>query len=437
MIVRHRLAPVLALALTLAFACPLASPAHAFAIDRATVLTRAQSWIDKPVKYSQAKYHLGYRTDCSGYVSMCWSTGTSWATSSFHAVTKKIAISQLKPGDAMLKKGYHIRLFAGWTDDTHTSYVAFEASDLVAVARVHSLAGDLNAGYVPTRYNRIADGTPADECLRNRSFDAWLNDWDFGGATPAWWSVTGPSLRWDSPALAEHRTDVHRTGLNAIELDNPSSDLGTATVLSQEASITPGARYVLSAWAKTPSNPSALSLAVTFLDASGASLGETSTGGSAAGLNDAGFRRMSRVATAPAAAVSAVVSVELAGGMTGDAQGTSAVIDDVSLVRPRVSVSAKTSASKARAGSIAAITGSVSAADVAGVTATVWAKAPGHGWKRLASAPVSIANGKAAWAAHYTFRRGMRKGVYSFRATVPNYAGWLGATSNTATVRLR
>jgi hypothetical protein len=103
-----------------ALALTLLSAPGAQAITRDAVLTRAQAWVDSPVPYSQSKYHLGYRTDCSGYVSMCWSTGTSWATSSFGAVTHRIPTAQLRPGDAMLKKGYHIRLFEGWVDATHT-----------------------------------------------------------------------------------------------------------------------------------------------------------------------------------------------------------------------------------------------------------------------------------------------------------------------------
>jgi hypothetical protein len=439
MSVRSRLAPTLALplAIAIALACLLALATPALAIDRATVLARAQSWIDKPVAYSQAKYHLGYRTDCSGYVSMCWSTGTSWSTSSFHAVTHRITAAQLKPGDAMLKPGYHVRLFAGWTDDTHTNYVAFEAGNLVAVARVHSFADDIAFGFAPTRYNRITDGAPSDERLLNRSFDAWLNSWDPQGDTPAWWTVTGPGTGWDSPGLTLRRTDVHHTGLNSIQLLNPSTDSETTTSISQTASITPGARYLLSAWAKTPSNPGAVSLAVTFLDASGSSIAETSTGGASAWLNDTGFRQMSLLVTAPAGAMSAVVSVQLAGGLTGAVPGTSVVVDDVSLARPRVSVSAQASASSVHARATTAIGGSVSTTCVAGAIATVWAQTPGHGWARLASTTVAVADGRATWNARYTFRRGMRKGVYQFRATVPDFAGWLGATSNTATVKLR
>ena len=127
---RNRIAllPLLALALTL-----VGAPS-ALAITRESVALRAQSWVDRPVRYSQARHHLGYRTDCSGYVSMCWDTGFSWSTRTFSKVTHRIAVADLKPGDAMLKKGYHIRLFEGWTDDTHTAYVAYEAgSGTVAV----------------------------------------------------------------------------------------------------------------------------------------------------------------------------------------------------------------------------------------------------------------------------------------------------------------
>ena len=51
------------------------APDRAAAITRNTVLSRAQVRVDAPVKYSQKKYYAGYRTDCSGYVSMAWKDG--------------------------------------------------------------------------------------------------------------------------------------------------------------------------------------------------------------------------------------------------------------------------------------------------------------------------------------------------------------------------
>jgi hypothetical protein len=130
----------------------------ACAITRDAVLTRAKTWIASPVPYSQAKYFGGYRTDCSGYVSMCWNTGTSWSTSTFHSVAKLITAAELLPGDAMLKAGTHIRLFEGWSDAAHTKYVAWEQTPPHTESNTVSLAADIAAGYVPYRYNGIEDG---------------------------------------------------------------------------------------------------------------------------------------------------------------------------------------------------------------------------------------------------------------------------------------
>ena len=72
-----------------------------------------------------------------------------------------------------------------------------------------------------------------------------------------------------------------------------------------------------------------------------------------------------------------------------------------------------------------------------GVGAVVYVQKPGSAWKRLASAPVGASGSTAAWSAAFAFQRGMRKGVYRFRTTVPGFAGYLGATSGVASVRLR
>lgn len=41
-------------------------------MDRKDIIARGQVWVDKNVPYSQTGTHDGYRTDCSGFVSMCW-----------------------------------------------------------------------------------------------------------------------------------------------------------------------------------------------------------------------------------------------------------------------------------------------------------------------------------------------------------------------------
>jgi hypothetical protein len=420
-------------ALFLLFALSVLCPASARAITRPIVLARAQSWVDKPVAYSQAKYHLGYRTDCSGYVSMCWQTGMSWSTSSFHAVTHSIKVSELKPGDAMLRKGYHIRLFHNWANSSHTSYVAYEAGTKVAVARVHSLSTDLKSGYIPTRYNEILDGPLADNVLWNSSFDAWSGSWGAGGEQPVMWNVDGPE--WET--LVAHRTDVVRTGHDSLQLLAPGDKADTPTEVSQAASVTAGATYRLCAWARTAGDPEALRLSVEFLDAAGASLGETSATGAQFGINDAGFRAITALTTAPAGAVNAVVMVQLAAPPADAAGPASAIIDDVSLVRPRVSVSIKTSASTVRRGRKVTLNGSVSPSSAASVTATVYVKRPGRGWKRLAAVRITAAGSGASWRASYAFKRGVRKGLYRFRTSVPALPGYLGQTSRTVGVKLK
>ena len=34
--------------------------------------SRGQVWVDKHVPYNHEGTYDGYRTDCSGFVSMCW-----------------------------------------------------------------------------------------------------------------------------------------------------------------------------------------------------------------------------------------------------------------------------------------------------------------------------------------------------------------------------
>src|SRR5262245_7554274 len=50
---------------------------------RRSAVERGFSWYDAQVSYSQSAYHEGYRTDCSGFVSMCWELGQSYTTANF------------------------------------------------------------------------------------------------------------------------------------------------------------------------------------------------------------------------------------------------------------------------------------------------------------------------------------------------------------------
>jgi hypothetical protein len=334
---RHTL---LAPLVVLACAAVLLAPAGALAITRNTTLSRAQKWVDAPVKYSQSKRHNGYRTDCSGYVSACWATGTSWSTSSFHHVTHKISRASLQPGDAMLKKGYHVRLFYGWLDEAKTQYVAYESGtdqsgkSRVAVCRVHSYADDRKFGFVPTRYNRIKSSPASSNLLHNGTFNSWANTWTSQGLEPLWW-LTGNS--WGETTVTRSRKTYHGT-LSSARLGNTNGDPAVFTEISQSVPVTAGSRYRACAWAKTAFDAHGVELHLLYLDANGQPLTESSTTGDAAGLKNDTFRRMSAELTAPEGAVRARVAIRLAGGTTVNASGisvpgTSAFLDDISLVR--------------------------------------------------------------------------------------------------------
>ncbi len=434
----HPTIAIRALVLPLAVVFALLGATSALAISRNSTLARAQSWVDKPVPYSQSAHHLGYRTDCSGYVSMCWATKTSWNTRSFYKVSHRISVAQLQPGDAMLKKGYHIRLFYGWVDDTHASYVAYEANTIVAVCRIHSTADDLAFGYIPTRYDHISASPKPRNVLRNGTFDVWAQSWS-GDGQPVWWTVDGPS----SQMLATHRRDVYHSARNSLRLLNPNSDPGTYTELSQTASVTAGVRYRLSAWAKTASNPASITLSITCLDATGNPLSETTTTAGRWGINGASFKVMSVTATTPPNTIKALVTVRLPGGTTptgtvgAGVTGTSVTLDDISLVRPQVSVSIRTSTSTAHSGTTVGLSGLVTPVGALGKPCLTYVRRPGSGWTQLSSARVIASGTAAAWHGKFTFTPSMSRGVYWFKTAVPGFPGYLGSTSRAASVTLK
>jgi len=428
---------LLAVLVPLVAAVVLSSASAAFAISRNAVLARAQKRIDSPVKYSQSKYYGGYRTDCSGYVSMCWSTGTSWNTRTFHKVTHRIPVSSLKPGDALLKKGYHIRLFYGWLDAERTRYVAYEsASGQIAGTRIRSISEDLDFGYVPVRYDRITNSAAPRNLLRNPTFDVWARQWSSGAEQPAWWLVTG---EWWQP-LVSHRADTYRTARNSLELRNPSDDPERYTEISQTVAVKPGVEYRAKAWAKTPSNPAALDLGVTYVNAAGQSVAETRTAGDRWGLDGASFKPMTVLLRTPADAVAARLSIRLASTVdssTGMALGTAAVLDDISLYRPQVTVGIKASRASATRGKSVTLSGSVSPDRAVSAPATVYVKKPGGSWTKLTTTRVAASGTAGAWKAKYTFKKGMRTGTYQFKTTVPALPGYLGATSSVVRVKLK
>ncbi|RSS79927.1 hypothetical protein [Streptomyces sp. WAC06614] len=139
-------------------------------ISRSTVIARARTWVDAQVPYSQSDYRDGYRTDCSGLVSMAWNLGTNAWTGNLDTYADRISKNELRKGDMLLfhnasnpVSGSHVVLFEAWTDSSMTSYIGIEQTPPNAVRRVIPYAYFKNSSsYIPYRYkNIVEDAAPA------------------------------------------------------------------------------------------------------------------------------------------------------------------------------------------------------------------------------------------------------------------------------------
>lgn len=432
------------LALVCVFSMLGAPTAHA-AVSRATVIARAQTWMDRFVPYSQKRYYAGYRTDCSGYVSMCWQTSSSWSTSSFHnKAAYRISVGELQPGDALHKVG-HIRLFYGWVDEAHTMYVAYEQTSANSLfgagtqTNIKYIANDLAAGYHPCRRVHITGSVTSPSLLKNGSLDVWarsLTTWDY---SPVWWDLKSSS----DTTLAVRRTDTVAATRSSVQLNNPSSRSSVVTSMTQTVAVAPQTPYFAYAWARTGSDPAGLELRLDYLDASGAQLLTTSVRGDAAGLNDTAFKPLSLTAASPQGAAKARVTLRLQGGTTplgaGETTaGTSAVIDEIALLRPQSSIGIARSASHSHRKKTVTLSGSVSTAAAAGASYSVYARRPGSKkWIRVYNGAAYASGSGAAWRHTYRFKKTAKKGIYHFKVVLSDFGGWLGSTSGAVHVRVK
>ncbi|MGQ4482521.1 peptidoglycan-binding protein [Streptomyces sp. SAS_276] len=139
---------------------------------RAEIINRAKTWIAAQVPYSMNAYWSdGYRQDCSGFVSMAWGLpGNEW-TGSLDQYGVRITKEELEPGDILLfhnlanpEKGSHVVIFGGWTDYTHTYYIALEETPSHARRQSTPYAyWSHSESYVPYRYKDVTgdmEGVP-------------------------------------------------------------------------------------------------------------------------------------------------------------------------------------------------------------------------------------------------------------------------------------
>lgn len=104
---------------------------QAYAAGRSEIVERGLNWLHRGVIYKGTGSYQGYRTDCSGFISMCWQYTANPGTAFFppfnkageYAVTLE-SFDDLVPGDAVNRttriknrEGVavgHVMLFAGW-----------------------------------------------------------------------------------------------------------------------------------------------------------------------------------------------------------------------------------------------------------------------------------------------------------------------------------
>lgn len=108
-------------------------------ISPGEVLARAQYWNvhPPPTGYDQGNSTPDpagkrYRSDCSGFVSMCWHLPSSLTTASIATGTVQIAPSSLQAGDAICASSAlnggsgHVVLFDHWIDTGHRTYLGHD-----------------------------------------------------------------------------------------------------------------------------------------------------------------------------------------------------------------------------------------------------------------------------------------------------------------------
>ncbi|MER8101506.1 hypothetical protein [Kitasatospora sp. NPDC094016] len=138
-------------------------------ITRSEILARAQFWYGKNINYDQGGSYpdssgRGYRTDCSGYVSMAWHLGTSANTQGLaDSFTYQISRSDLMPGDILNSYYDHVILFEKWDDAAHTtfSYYSFGSTPVKHRTGVSINAATLdshpNGDYKALRYKNVVN----------------------------------------------------------------------------------------------------------------------------------------------------------------------------------------------------------------------------------------------------------------------------------------
>jgi hypothetical protein len=165
-------------------------------------------------------------TDCSGFVSVCWTSGR-YATSTFHNVSNVIPWDNLRMGDALNIAGSHIRLFDYFTDDTHTSmlYESTSGGGLYWKTIHRTLSRDNN--YDPIRYNKSTYQ------VKDYPEPVILKIWQVG--------VERALVRWDGQADIGFNLYISDDGSSWQKIRQAGTDLGPIDRTTEVSGLFPGA----------------------------------------------------------------------------------------------------------------------------------------------------------------------------------------------------
>ncbi|MFD0367612.1 hypothetical protein [Streptomyces sp. NPDC127114] len=144
-------------------------------VTREQIIERAKAWVAQEVPYSTngltSPYSWWsdeatggyYRQDCSGFVSMAWQLPYSRSTHTLRAVSKKIGLSELKPGD-ILNSDRHVLIFGGWTDRAGREFTYYQQSSRSRPTNRGegdlddaTLSGHPTGSYEARRYDHVVD----------------------------------------------------------------------------------------------------------------------------------------------------------------------------------------------------------------------------------------------------------------------------------------
>jgi hypothetical protein len=202
-------------------------------ITRSEVIRRAATvWPLGHVPYSQMTVrNPGWRTDCSGYVSMCLDLakpGLSTVTLVTDGYIHEISPNELRAGDLVGHCGPgtggdegHVVLFDHW-ERGHETYWAYEFHGGMDLGPEHSLINypyhGLD-GYKAYRYKEILDGPHGEPGGHWVSVTAWPDAMSTISGIAAHSGITDWHALWDDP---------HNAGLRAHRVTPEHVQLGDA-----------------------------------------------------------------------------------------------------------------------------------------------------------------------------------------------------------------